>query len=106
MAHMADEQPPKMFINGIDLSAYVKDFRTDTGEFDGRAFGESFPGLKRMEPISITGHWIDYGVTCGNCGQPFVPGPEGTPVLTDTASGLSIEVCPDCVVAVLGLNQE
>lgn len=88
---MADEKPP----DAIDLSAWVDgvDVRRDDV-------------LEGLGPITGTfsGVWDPAGVAprqivCVVCRQGFVPGPEGTALLTETESGATVgPVCPSCGV--------
>ncbi len=84
----------RVFLNGIDLSEHIKDITITEAE-------PSLRGLKSTGPITLEGVWDDGRSTCGNCGDRFVAGPEGVPVLRSD-SGVSVVACPACVIAVLG----
>jgi hypothetical protein len=54
------------------------------------------------KPVSIdlTGaRWDDGREVCGLCGCWFMPGDEGTPVLTERANGTRTVVCYACALA-------
>jgi len=101
-----DDDPPKCFIDGIDLSACVKNYQItpDGPVYDLPPFGGA-AGLKPMAPITITGYFDDGRMTCGNCGDRFMPGPEGTPTITHEPSGVAVVACPACVVAILKVDE-
>ncbi len=85
-------------VNGIDLTEHIKDvtFPTPANAFD-TLWG--FP----VKEITISGTWdvASPPVTCSICGQRFVPGEEGTPMLTHASLGQPIPACSACVVPLI-----
>ena len=95
MPQMDDQNREEL--TGIDLSAFVKEIHFDDR---GKPFVTS--GLKPVGALSLSRAADDGRETCWNCRQRFTPGPEGTPALTNSATGETLIVCPPCAMAVLG----
>ena len=93
---------PKFIFNGIDLSAYVKDVQfTAKPDVDTDPIVGGYP----LREFTITGIWenrpVNVSARCGICGQLFIPGDEGTPILVHKSSGLRMTACPSCVVPLI-----
>lgn len=95
---MSDE--PRLTVNGVDLSAFVKDIKIDVSRSND--YHDAFlPGLKNVGPITITGYFDDPTTyVCGVCGQTTARLASGDPVLQHSTMR-SVPVCGDCLVPLI-----
>lgn len=87
--------PPLVSINGIDVTQYVESI--DFGALEPPTIHAGRP----TGPIMLRGTFDDRE-TCSICRELFTPGPEGTCVLTDEATGQMLGIaCPACGTAMV-----
>ncbi len=96
----------RVYVNGRDISEHIRQIVIEGGEalikdamhaMDQMQSALEQSGLVKTGEFTISGYWDDGKETCSVCQQRFTPGPEGTAVLTDRASGQNFgPVCPAC----------
>ena len=90
---------PHVSINGMDLSAFVKDAQIHARQVDLDAM---IPGLRNLGPVTFTLTIRPKTFTCGSCGEPYIRGEEGGQITAvNQRTGERILLCPPCGVAML-----
>jgi hypothetical protein len=80
------------FVNGVDLSAYVKDIQITPAE--AARLDAIDAGITKPFEATLTGTFHD--MLCALCGSGFNLGPEGAAFLTHPALGRIGPVCHTC----------
>lgn len=98
---MADDSP-RISINGVDLSAFVKDIQFDPASLD-EPFGPIglIGDLKARGTITIQGYFVDAdSYVCDLCHRQAKRMPSGDPVLRHPSMP-DLAVCGDCLVPLI-----